>query len=75
MDGEEVLVCLKAGTYFGLNKTGSMVWNSLKTDGSLKTASAKLVSEYKIPMAVAEADVRRLYQELKKKKLIELFAL
>lgn len=70
LDGEGVLLNLATGIYFGLNPTGTIVWQLLnegKPDGEIVSA---LVAEFEVTEDIAAADVKILIEELAAKGLL-----
>jgi len=71
VQGEEVILNLRTGMYFGLNPTGTQIWSLLKGGLSLVEVSNKLTEEYGIPLRRAQKDVMNLVQLTAKKGLVE----
>ena len=68
--GEEVILDLQSGTYFGLNKTGTEIWNLIQQEKSVESIASFLGEEYGIPEKIALEDAQKLVSELLKKKLL-----
>lgn len=63
--GEAVLLNLSSGTYFGLNDTGSMVWQLIDEDSaSLVEICDAIEEEYNVDRADVERDVLALAEQL-----------
>jgi Coenzyme PQQ synthesis protein D (PqqD) len=70
LDGEAVILDLASGTYFGLNDVGTRVWQ-LITDGSDEAQIVDVIaSEYDADRATIAADVTRLLNDLRARRLI-----
>jgi hypothetical protein len=64
LDGETVLLSLDRAEYFGLNATGTVVWNGLVSGLGLRAIVDKLAQDFTIDAARATGDVIALAQEL-----------
>lgn len=63
--GETVLLNLASGTYFGLNETGTLIWDLIEEDSiTLDAICDAIEDEYEIPREDAEADVIALVEQL-----------
>lgn len=63
--GETVLLNLASGTYFGLNETGTLIWDLIEEDSiTLDAICDAIEDEYEIPREDAEADVISLVEQL-----------
>jgi hypothetical protein len=70
LDGEAVILDLGSGTYFGLNEVGTRIWQ-LVADGREPSAIVEIVaSEYDADVEAIAADVARLLDELRVRRLI-----
>jgi hypothetical protein len=70
LDGEAVILDLESGTYFGLNEVGTRVWQ-LVGEGRSEVEIVDLVaSEYDADRATIAADVTRLLEELRTRRLV-----
>ena len=70
IEGEIVILNLESGHYYGLNKTGSLVWVALCEKKDDKEIADKLCSRYSISRKNAEDDISTLLETLKKEGLI-----
>ena len=69
--GEMVLLDLSSGTYFGLNRVGSRVWERLSESAcSVRQLSQMIESEFEAPYDVIEKDIVELTRSLVDKGLI-----
>lgn len=71
VDAEAVVVHAETSYYYGLNRTGTVVWTALAegplTEGDLTT---RLVDACDVDPAVALADVRALLADLVRESLV-----
>jgi Coenzyme PQQ synthesis protein D (PqqD) len=70
LDGEAVLLDLGSGTYFGLNVVGTRVWQMIEAGRSEAEMVDVLAAEYDAARARIAADVARLLDELRARRLI-----
>jgi hypothetical protein len=63
-DGASVLFDSIAGTYFGLNDTGSAVWQLLAKGIPLPEIGARLAHEFDVDERAAGAEARRIADQL-----------
>lgn len=71
--GEEwVFLHLENGQYYGLNETGSLVWDELGKDPDKQAAISRLQKIFGIDRAVIERDVEGFLKELSKAGLIQV---
>jgi hypothetical protein len=71
LEGEAVLLHLESGTYFGLNETGTLLWDLLKKPRSPEELANALAGEFEVSEAQAKKDVSGLLSELKSHKLVK----
>lgn len=72
LDGELVLLNLESGLYFGLNRVGTMIWESLASHGDLEAAVGVVVASFPtVEPAQARRDAERLVQELLEAGLLQ----
>lgn len=64
LDGEAVVLDLRAGTYYGLDEVGAMVWALLEAHSSLGAVHAALLRAYDVAPERAWADLVRLVGDL-----------
>lgn len=74
MEGEAVLVDLATGTYFGLNETGTCIWERLGAEGgaTLDEVAAALVEEFEVERGTAAKDARDLLERLAARGLVRV---
>ena len=69
LEGEEVLLQLETGAYFGLNEVGTLIWKFLKTGLSRAEIIERLENEFDVPAVEATKDFEDFIAELKRKAL------
>lgn len=71
VDGEAVIVSLETSHYYGLNRTGTLVWTWI-AEGSIEPGllAGRLADEYGIDVERATNDVQRIIQHLLTEGLI-----
>ena len=71
LDGESVLLNLATGTYFGLNASGTRMWQLIEMHRVLEQVAAALADEFDAPASRIEGDLVALVSELEKKGLLQ----
>jgi hypothetical protein len=74
LSGEAVLLNLATGTYFGLNETGTRMWNLLREHGSTEKTLEAILNEYQIDRERAQSDLQGLVDQLRERGLISTHA-
>jgi hypothetical protein len=69
---ETVVLHLNEGVYYGLNATGTVVWQSLVRPRTIAELTALLQERFEVTQAEASKDVQELVSVLLEKKLVEL---
>jgi len=64
VDDELVLLEPAAGTYFGLNESGTAIWRALRRGRSAADAAAELSAHFDVDAGRARADVDRFVGRL-----------
>ena len=70
LDGEAVILDLERGTYFGLNESGTRIWNLIQQHGSLEGVLEVLGQEYDAVPDTLKDDLLQLVRQLHQKGLI-----
>ncbi|HVC21060.1 MAG TPA: PqqD family protein [Vicinamibacterales bacterium] len=70
LDGEMVLLNLDTGIYFGLDGTGTRIWNLLAAGRTLRGVIDTLIDDYDVDAATLERDLRQLVERLSAKGLV-----
>lgn len=70
--GDEItLVHVESTYYYGLNPTGTFVWNLLEQhDAAFEELVAAVSAEYEVEPATIRSDIQSLLQELVREQLI-----
>lgn len=71
-DEEWVFLNLKSGVYYGLNQTGSMIWDELSAHRNPDKALDRLEEIFGTDRKTLERDVKKFLNELHKEGLIEI---
>ncbi len=70
VNDEEVIVNLNNGTYFGLNPTGTVIWNHLKKGSQRAEILEDLKRQFKINPEQLDADIDEFVTDLKTRKML-----
>lgn len=70
LDGEAVILDLTSGIYFGLNQVGTRIWQLVDEGLAVEAIVDRLAAEYDAPRATIQADVARLLDALRSRRLI-----
>jgi hypothetical protein len=71
VEGESVLLDLKQGYYFGLNATGTRMWQVIIEADSLDAACERLAAEYDVDRETLRRDLATLVNDLVAHGLLE----
>ena len=72
LQGEEVLLNLNTGVYFGLDPIGTRVWHLLQEHQTLQKVLDSLLAEYDVGEDQCAQDLLHLAVQLQEKGLIEV---
>jgi hypothetical protein len=72
--GEEVILNLNTGVYFGLDPVGTRIWHLLQEHQSLKKVFVSMLAEYEVTKDQCAQDLLRLLVLLKEKGLLDVYA-
>jgi hypothetical protein len=72
LDGETVLMSIKSGKYYGMDKVSSRIWSLIETPRSLLELVEILVEEYDVTPAKCEQDVLTHLNKLERDNLIKV---
>ena len=72
VEGELLLLNIKDGNYFGMNKSGMVIWKMLDGTKRIDDVSRALSRKFKVSLAGATKDVDVFLKELRRAGLIEL---
>jgi hypothetical protein len=70
LDGEAVLLHVKTGQYYTLNRSGTRIWQLIERHGSLERVKSAFCSEYEVDADTAQADILELVARLESKGLL-----
>lgn len=70
--GEEVILNLVDGTYYGLNETGSDLWRRLETPCRVDDLCADLADQYDVDEDALARDVLDLLTEMQERGLVRV---
>jgi hypothetical protein len=71
LDGESVLLNLQNEMYYGLDETGTRMWQLLTSADSVQAAMDILLEEFDVSPEILEQDLVQLITELKSHGLLE----
>ncbi len=69
---ESVILNLNTETYFGLDETGTRMWQALVGEESVQQAYEALLDEYEVDPELLRADLRALIEKLVSHGLLEI---
>ena len=72
LEGEAVLLNLDTGIYFGLNTTGTRIWNLIAQHGTLQKVLDAMAEEYDASPHSLENDILQLVSQLSEKGLVRV---
>jgi len=70
LDGEAVILQLDAGMYFGLDATGTRLWQLIEAHGHLRPVLDAALAEFDVPPDVLQRDLLELVSALAEKRLV-----
>lgn len=70
IEEEAVLLDLKSGVYYSLDRVGTWVWNQISEAVSEENLADALTSEYEVTAEQARQDLAELLSDLSKEGLI-----
>jgi hypothetical protein len=70
--GEVVILGLEDGFYYGLEAIGARIWELLQTPQRVSDLVDRIVSDYDVTPATAEADLQALLEDLAARRLIDI---
>jgi hypothetical protein len=71
LDGEGVLVDTQTGVYFGLDATGTHIWELLQEGTTHEALVRQLLSEYEVEERQLAADIETFLRALAARSLIQ----
>ncbi len=71
LDGEAVILHLGNESYYGLNESGTRMWQVLTSGITLQEALDQLIDEFDVDADTLKTDIGRLVSELLVHKMVE----
>lgn len=68
--GETVILELNSGVYYGLNETGSLIWNSIQQSKTLEEIKDIILEQYEVEPQTCTHYILMLIQDLADKGLV-----
>ena len=68
--GEALILDRRRGTYYGLNETGTYVWQGLERGWTTEAVRENYASHFRVSAALAERDVEGLLESLIRAELV-----
>lgn len=75
LDEEWVFLNLENGRYYGLNETGSLIWDQLASQKDPQAILDHLQQVFQIDRSILEKDLKQFLEALKKEGLAEIESL
>jgi hypothetical protein len=72
LGGEEVILDLRSGVYFGLDAVGARIWQLLKEPTTLANIRDVVMSEYDVERELCEAELQEFFETLVQNGLVEI---
>jgi hypothetical protein len=72
LQGEAVLLDLKSQRYFGLDETGTRIWQLIQEHGEVREVVRRMLEEFDVEREVLEGDVERFLEELAQARLVSV---
>lgn len=72
LDGEAVILHLGDESYYGLNESGTRMWQVLGDSENIEGAVLPLLEEFEVDEATLRTDLNNLIQSLLEKKMVVL---
>jgi hypothetical protein len=67
-----VLVNLKTGDFWELNRVGARIWQQLAQHGSVRRTLERIAEEHEVEPKILRADLIALLEDLRRQRLIEV---
>jgi len=71
LGGEEVILNLDTGVYYGLERVGARAWKLLETEQTARAVCDRLEAEYDVDRATLEQDVLALFRSFEDEGLLQ----
>ncbi|MDM9379610.1 PqqD family protein [Chlorogloeopsis sp. ULAP01] len=70
--GETVILNMTSGIYYGLNETGTFIWNLIQEPKTVEEILSALLDEYEADIEECKSDILALIEDLAEKGMIEI---
>ena len=70
--GQEVILNLQSGVYYGLDAVGAFIWKQLQSPRAVADIRDAMIARYNVDAARAERDLLALLEQMRQTRLIEL---
>jgi hypothetical protein len=70
VDGEAVILNTTTGVYYGLDRVGAWVWETIQTPRTVSELHRELLDAFDVDAERADRDLRNLLEELAAARLI-----
>ncbi|PSB02272.1 lasso peptide biosynthesis PqqD family chaperone [Merismopedia glauca] len=70
--GEQVILDLSSGMYYGLNPVGTRIWQLIQEPKTVKEVEETLLSEYEVEAEQCQKDLMTILEQLDEQGLIEV---
>lgn len=72
LDGEEVILNIKSGVYYGLNSVGASIWHLIQQSKTVSKIQDAILTKYAVDPQQCESDLLSMLQQLEAEGLIEV---
>lgn len=72
LDEEWVLLNLGNGVYYGLNETGSLIWDALKSRQDTEAVIDRLQQDFQVERATIRSDLKNFLDQLEREGLVKV---
>ena len=72
VDGEMVLLDMNSENYFGLDETGTAIWQAMQKTGSLQKVYEEMLEQYEVEPEVLEQDILNFVENLVESGLVSV---
>jgi len=70
--GQEVILNLQSGVYYGLDAVGAFIWKQLQSPRAVAEIRDAMIAQYNVDATRAERDLLALLEQLRQTGLIEI---
>ncbi len=72
LDGEAVILHLGDESYYGLNESGTRIWQLLVDSETIESAVQPLLEEFEVDESTLRSDITNLINSMMEKKMVTL---